>query len=238
MRIETIMAYRKNGARLRDCMPADAMTRLCALVEKLHSIRGTKPKDGESFAVAEELYKRLKETYGSITFEEMEIVTRDGLYSSTKNIMLSPLGIYSMIRDYVDSDEFLEANRRLNYVGEARQLAAYTPSQEDEDKGVRRMIMNDYNHFYKNGNWKGLVRCTLPRGTYCYDYLVRTNRIDPDAWKDYRGKKLSSHSMFSTVLDENVDSETCAKAVAYTRYIENKANEAKAKLLETEDLMC
>jgi hypothetical protein len=155
--------------RLKDEKPVNVVNELAAIFTTAYTIAGQQADDVTLALYVDEFYTKMKESYPSVTIEEIRVAIRCGVYGEYGDYYgLNPKSFVGFVRSYLYSKERLEAKRKF----EIPVLIEYKPSPEEiEKKNIEFTNSLLYEFLTDNLKWEFIP-------TYIYDFLVTEGIID------------------------------------------------------------
>lgn len=215
---ETKIKAARQGARVRDYDYNALSKELARIVTFAHVTRGSKAEPNDVQITACELSNKIREDFPKLYLKEVELAIREGIYSGKNTYGVNAVGLYGHIRDYC-ADDLVKASRfEADYT--APQLAADNRTDDDH---AREMLRKDFDYIKAHGHAADF-RIAYPRGTFCYDYLVKCGKLSADAWRAFADKATQQRnkSVFVESFD-TTDRVILAKALTVNAYLMQNA---------------
>lgn len=237
--IKAIREARK-GTKFRDLSQVDALARISEIIGRCYLINGqVKYNDKDIIIIAKEVHTQMMAKFFDATPEELELACTDAIYSGTSKFSISPASITQWFQAYRDSDNYISVKRNE----ERKYIPTDAAQIEDKSKTpeavAREMLENDFNSLLSG---RKAFRFATPRGTFVYDYLVKTGRIHESDWKENleRARELktrrSKSNKFCDFISEDVSEDVLAKAITSLEYVKAAVAKKSAELSTLQDL--
>lgn len=228
----------RKGVKLRDLDPQSALVQITDIIADCHLIKGTKSQPADNVVTARIVYSRLMQESPGMTIKELDLACKEALFSGVKSYGVNPQDMITWVKNYGASEEYKFARQEEERILDASRMLETSP--QDEEAAAKAMLRRDYDWYYQHASWyedgRERIRMVTPRGTFCYDYLVRMGKLDRDAWKNFKGRRRNEMNLFERSISEHVDDTIARKAMAVTDYIERKATAARERMLNSIDL--
>lgn len=227
----------RRGSKVRDLETLTAISSIQEIVADCHIARGSKSTAEDNITTARVVYQQLMKDYPTITLEELRLASNEALFSGVKTYGVSPVEMIKWLKDYGASDEYKQARWEEDRVAPQFQIEqGPVPSNDDQAKIILR---KDY-EFIFNGESLGF-RFAYPRGTFVYDYLIKTRQVGERDWERNltrakeairKSDRQKGFERFSAVDDP----EIMAKAITVDDYLRQLVARKRAALLAQNDL--
>lgn len=208
----------RKGGKVRDYDYNGLSKEIARIVTLAHVTRGSKAEPNDVQITACELAAKVREDFPKLYLKEIELAVREGLYSGKQTFGVNAVGLYGLIRDYCADDLVKQSKFDADYT--APQLAA---DNRTEDEKTREFLRKDYDYIRKHGQ-PADFRLAYPRGTFCYDYLVKCGQLTAEAWRAFADKATQQrHKNVFVEAFDTTDRVILAKALTVNAYLMQKA---------------